>query len=1058
MLENSNLSEENLTACYENWSQLNLQQNVAFGAGNTKYNASGQAGRNTMVNTYNWTITDGGLLETPFIIEIDSTESGVSNADQFQFTGAVGDYDVIAKQNDIVVANFNDLSNQETITLPSAGIYDLEVFPKASNGFNRIQFDNNGDRKKILDTKNWGDIVWNSFENAFYGCNYMTVTATDVPNLSSVTSLKQMFRICFLANPDVSNWDTSNVTNMERMFWDTRSANPDVSNWDTSNVTEMGDMFREASNANPNVTNWDVGNVRGMALLFAGSNASPNVTNWDVSSCEDMRNLFGNTPGNPNVSNWDVSSVERMGNMFNDATNANPDCRNWNVINLNDAGDMFEGSALSVENLTSIYENWSQLNLQQNISFSAGSTKYNSSGQAGRDILVNTYNWTITDGGLLETPFIIEIDSTESGVSNNNQFQFTGAEGDYDVVAKQNDIVVTTFDNLSGAETITLPSSGVYDLEVFPKASNGFNRIAFNGGGDRLKITDIKQWGDVVWSSFGRAFWACENMLVTATDIPNLSNVTNMRSMFLEASSANPDTSNWDVSSVTNMSEMFRDATSANPDTSNWDVGNVTNMRSMFENASSANPDTSNWDVSSVTDMSFMFYFAQSANPDTSNWDVSSVTNMFIMFLGASSANPDVSNWDVSSVTNMGYIFSSATSANPDVSNWDVSSVTNMYRMFRDATSANPDVSNWDVSSVTNMFSMFENSNLSVENLTSIYENWSQLNLQQNVAFGAGNTKYNASGQAGRNTMVNTYNWTITDGGLLETPFIIEIDSTESGVSNSDQFQFTGAEGDYDVVAKQNDIVVANFNDLSNQETITLPSSGVYVLEVKSKEVNGFNRIAFDNGGDKDKIIDIKQWGDVVWSSFEESFIGCSNLLATATDAPDLSNVTNMGYMFLNASSANPDTSNWDVSNVTSMNRMFFGATSANPDTSNWDVGSVTNMRSMFKNAFSANPDVSNWDVSNVTSMNRMFFGATSANPNTLNWDVSSVTIMDRMLENSNLSEENLTAIYENWSQLNLQQNVTFSAGTIKYNSSGQAGRDILVNTYNWTIEDGGQV
>jgi len=114
-----------------------------------------------------------------------------------------------------------------------------------------------------------------------------------------------------------------------------------------------------------------------------------------------MRNLFGDTPGNPNVSNWDVSSVERMGNMFKDATNANPDCRNWNVINLNDAGDMFDSSALSVENLTLIYQNWSQLNLQQNVSFGAGNTKYNASGQAGRDILVNTYNWTITDGGLV---------------------------------------------------------------------------------------------------------------------------------------------------------------------------------------------------------------------------------------------------------------------------------------------------------------------------------------------------------------------------------------------------------------------------------------------------------------------------------------------------------------------------------------------------------------------------------------------------------------------------------------------------------------------------------
>jgi surface protein len=137
--------------------------------------------------------------------------------------------------------------------------------------------------------------------------------------------------------------------------------------------------------------------------------------------------------------------------------------------------------------------------------------------------------------------------------------------------------------------------------------------------------------------------------------------------------------------------------------------------------------------------------------------------------------------------------------------------------------------------------------------------------------------------------------------------------------------------------------------------------------------------------------------------------------------------------IFRSASLANPDVSNWNVSNVTSMLAMFFGASSANPDTTNWNVSNVTNMDSMFRDSTSANPDTTNWDVSSVTNMSRMFV-------------------------NTNLSVENLTACYENWSQLSLQQNVSFSAGTTKYNASGQEGRDILVNTYNWTITDGGQV
>ena len=115
-------------------------------------------------------------------------------------------------------------------------------------------------------------------------------------------------------------------------------------------------------------------------------------------------------------------------------------------------------------------------------------------------------------------------------------------------------------------------------------------------------------------------------------------------------------------------------------------------------------------------------------------------------------------------------------------------------------------------------------------------------------------------------------------------------------------------------------------------------------------------------------------------------------------------------------------------------------------------------MSLMFYKSSSANPDTTNWDVSSVTDMYAMFYNASSANPNMRNWNISNVLDMSSMLENSNLSLENLTACYENWSQLSLQNNVSFGAGVTKYNSSGEAGRGILINTYNWSITDGGQV
>ena len=60
----------------------------------------------------------------------------------------------------------------------------------------------------------------------------------------------------------------------------------------------------------------------------------------------------------------------------------------------------------------------------------------------------------------------------------------------------------------------------------------------------------------------------------------------------------------------------------------NWDVSNVTNMESMFEYAESFNQPLNKWNVSKVTDMGFMFGGATSFNQPLNNWNVSNVMYM----------------------------------------------------------------------------------------------------------------------------------------------------------------------------------------------------------------------------------------------------------------------------------------------------------------------------------------------------------------------------------------------------------------------------------------------
>lgn len=136
------------------------------------------------------------------------------------------------------------------------------------------------------------------------------------------------------------------------------------------------------------------------------------------------------------------------------------------------------------------------------------------------------------------------------------------------------------------------------------------------------------------------------------------------------------------------------------------------------------------------------------------------------------------------------------------------------------------------------------------------------------------------------------------------------------------------------------------------------------------------------------------------------AFRSCLHLTMSATDAPDLSHVTNMGAMFYNCSSLDTNTAmnTWDTSNVIFMNSMFQcdGVDSVfNQDISNWDTSSVTNMKQMFFGADAFNQDLrtdgNKWDVSKVTSMDQMFLGTQAFDGDITNRNTSKVTNMHAM-------------------------------------------------------------
>ncbi|NVN18356.1 BspA family leucine-rich repeat surface protein [Muricauda sp. HICW] len=159
-----------------------------------------------------------------------------------------------------------------------------------------------------------------------------------------------------------------------------------------------------------------------------------------------------------------------------------------------------------------------------------------------------------------------------------------------------------------------------------------------------LKLSSMDQWGNNVWQDLSYAFASCANMVYNATDMPDLSEVTNLSHMFAEATSFNGDISDWITSNVTNMSYMFAVATSFNGDLSEWDTSNVTDMLAMFYEAELFNNDISGWDTSNVTTMEGMFGGALSFNQNLGSWDISNVEQMGLMLTNSGMSTVNYEN------------------------------------------------------------------------------------------------------------------------------------------------------------------------------------------------------------------------------------------------------------------------------------------------------------------------------------------------------------------------------------------------------------------------------
>ena len=188
--------------------------------------------------------------------------------------------------------------------------------------------------------------------------------------------------------------------------------------------------------------------------------------------------------------------------------------------------------------------------------------------------------------------------------------------------------------------------------------------------------------------------------------------------------------------------------------------------------------------------------------------------------------------------------------------------------------------------------------------------------------------------------------------------------------------------------------------------TITFGSSFIATTRTLSISPANLRRFYLDsNTPDRTKLEDVTSFGTVPWSSMESMFYRCTNLNISTTTLPNLSNVTNMKYMFSNCQS------------------------------------------------LTGPANIGNWNTANVTNMSGMFSGAGAFNQNIGNWTLHPNVFLEGMLNNSGMDCTNYTATLIGWKNNNpTVTGRTLDATGRMYGINAVAARNHLINTQGWNI------
>ncbi|MCE7053620.1 BspA family leucine-rich repeat surface protein [Algoriphagus sp. AGSA1] len=584
----SGMSQANYDATLIGWAAQEVQRNVTVGADGLTF-CEGKAARQKLIDEYGWTFVgdqladdcvDTSELGEPFILSYVYNRYAAYDTNDGEGGGAI----YIGPYGDDFFANWDAYIYgqdpnywtgdrveyfEENSDLLNGYFYCCsDVSIAISRGMKSLDLSswNSSNPFIISAIHQWGDIEWESVEGLFKGITpahspvdqfNLNFSGTDSPNLSKVTSTKDMFNGTRFSS-DFSSWDVSSIENMSGMF--------------------------QNSNLNQNIGSWDISNVTDMTDIFSGSSLSQ--ANYDAT-------LIG----------WATQEVQRNvtvgaeGLTFCEGKAARQkliDEYGWTFVGdklAEECQDIDPGAFVTI---------WETTGLTEGIYIPTADPNF-------------AYNYTVDWGdgtveeGLTGRAAHRYFNPGRYTVSITGQFPKTW----FYISSTENKAKLMEVKQWGSMKWLDM-SQAFYEtgnLEISatdsPDLSEAFTTIAaFLSAG--LTTPDLNSWNVSTIENFEQMFYNAESFN-GKIDQWDMSNALNVSHMFYSADIFNQDISRWDMSSVNNISYMFAETDLFNQPIGNWDFENLQYLNNVFENATSFDQSLANWNISKAISMEGIF-------------------------------------------------------------------------------------------------------------------------------------------------------------------------------------------------------------------------------------------------------------------------------------------------------------------------------------------------------------------------------------------------------------------------------------------------------------------